>query len=204
MNEVVLHYQIPIAAFRPYESREFQDSLPAPPPSTLFGMLMSLCGLPVEERERLAGIQIASAICLPEPARGTVLRRMRRGGTTAKRNPEYQELLIGLRGLVAVRDASNDFPELIRTALKEPEKVSRFGGLSLGESAFLLDSLNVGWPGDETLLWLINDSTGDLSLTTWIDTAHPSETRRVRFRFEEMSVDSVPDEAWVSLKPETG
>jgi CRISPR-associated protein Cas5t len=198
---LTLKYTAPICAFRPYEAREFQESLPAPPPSTLFGMLLSLCGLEPADRERFAGIELASAVLSPVLDRSVVLRRMRRGGIgPLKRNPEFQELLTQFAGIVALRPGGGgeggEFIEQIGQALAQPAGLTRYGALSIGESAFLIDE--IGIHADETELeWLVRDPHGFLDLTVWIDFADPVRTRKVRYSMN--TSREIPDAAWTRI-----
>ena len=60
MNTASLFVSIPVASFRAPFAREYFETLPCPPPSTVFGMLLSLVGEP----DRLAheGAEIALAL----------------------------------------------------------------------------------------------------------------------------------------------
>ena len=204
MNGLLLTYEVPICGFRPYESREFQDSLPVPPPSTVFGMLLALAGLESDAREGLVGCRLAVARRTPQAQRSVVLRRMRRGGSSKlTRNPEYQELLTGFCGAVALKTGSTgegrELLELVHTALSQPEKIARHSALSLGESAHMLDSIRIIAAYEKPCEWLIPDKSGNLDLTIWIDTTNPAQTRKERFRFETQA--GVPDSAWITIAP---
>jgi len=54
------YVSVPIASFRVAQAREYWETYPCPPPSTVYGMLLSLVG----EQNRLAhrGAEIALAI----------------------------------------------------------------------------------------------------------------------------------------------
>lgn len=199
----VMRYEIPIAAFRPYEAREFQESLPAPPPSTLLGMLMSYFGFEMDEREKFKGLRMASGIYGPESERSVVLRRMRRGAKkTPQRNPEFQELLVDVSG-ISVFDFTDvtDGSELVEKINKNkfhPEDIQRYGALSLGESSFMIDSIYFDVPGNIEYRWMIIDPDGPYDLTTWIDFSKTENTRKERFSFLESS-EIPPAAAWVTI-----
>ena len=50
MDAFVVRASVPIVSFRPHLSRDYQDTYPVPPPATVFGMLLSLCGVTDEAR----------------------------------------------------------------------------------------------------------------------------------------------------------
>lgn len=128
MDPLILYYEIPITSFRPYQSREYQDSYPVPPPSTLIGMSLSLCGLSMNHRKFFSSCEMCSAVADSNPARSTVLRRMRRLGDSGRdpkqRRPEYQELVTGIRGIVAYRGLPAELAKPMKTVLTTPEKSS--------------------------------------------------------------------------------
>jgi CRISPR-associated protein Cas5t len=66
-----LYITVPVASFRIAQAREYWESYPCAPPSTVYGMLLSAVG----EENRLAhiGSEIAIAI-LQRPERSRVLR----------------------------------------------------------------------------------------------------------------------------------
>ncbi len=55
MDTESLFVDAPICSFRPNWSREYQDTYPIPPPSTLHGMLLSLVGVNWLDKARFAG-----------------------------------------------------------------------------------------------------------------------------------------------------
>src|SRR5208282_2194969 len=82
------------------------------------------------------------------PSRSRVFRKLRRGekDLIPRFRPDYQDLLIDLRLWVWLNcgrdEASPDLPSLVARALMEPSSVEhRLGGLSLGESSYLVDSI---------------------------------------------------------------
>ena len=158
--------------FRPYASREYQDTDPVPPPSAVYGMLLSLVGVPREEKGRHRGVSLALALDAT-PTRSKVFRKFRRGKELEDRRPDYQDLLLDLRlwvWLEKSRDvASPNLPERVVTALTSPSEIDRFGGLSLGESSFLVNTISMVKPPPEELIFLRPDPRGFYSLTTWVD-----------------------------------
>jgi CRISPR-associated protein Cas5t len=71
-----LFVEVPICAFRPYASREYQDTHPVPPPSAVYGMLLSFVGISREEKGRHQGVAMALAV-ENLPTRSRVFRKLR-------------------------------------------------------------------------------------------------------------------------------
>ena len=178
------------SAFRPYESREYQDTYPVPPPSAVFGMLLSLCGVPREEIPRHRGVAMSLAV-EGAPGRCKVFRKLRCGKELDDIRPDYQDLLIGLRLWVWLADghdaASPTLCVRVANALSNPRSVARFGGLSLGESSYLVDSISEKALPPEELVFLVPDDSGFHSLPVWVHHAANTSLRR-RFDLREMSV----------------
>lgn len=65
-----LYVSVPVAGFRAPHAREYFETLPVPPPSTLYGMLLSLVG--EEQRARHEGAELALAM-LSQPPVSVVL-----------------------------------------------------------------------------------------------------------------------------------
>ncbi len=88
VNAPPIRIEVPICAFRPYASREYQDTFPVPTPATIYGMLLSLVGEPPipstgnrvahEAKEKHRGAEMAFGIARL-PARSKVFRKLRRG-----------------------------------------------------------------------------------------------------------------------------
>src|SRR3954464_657859 len=141
-----LHVAVPLACFRKGLAREYLETEPLPPPSTCYGFLLSLVG--ETDRRRPVGCRVAPVL-LNKPERSVVLRTVWRVkktplGSSGNTRPDYQQLLTHVE-LVLWLDSSEE-PEggletRVRRALAEPESVTRFGGLSLGESTHLVDEV---------------------------------------------------------------
>ena len=98
MAEVIaLYVSVPVASFRVPYAREFFETLPCPPPSTVYGMLLSMVGEP--QRKAHEGAEIALAL-VSDPEYSVVLRTMWRiktgspPGKGSNKRPDYQELLV--------------------------------------------------------------------------------------------------------------
>src|SRR5688500_7221819 len=143
---VALYVSVPVASFRVPQAREYLETLPVPPPSTVYGMLLSAVGEP--DRLVHRGAELAVAVISPGQ-RTRVLRTLWRvkslanplGSDTNKR-PDFQELLVDVQLAVHVRDGVDAHqPSLaarLNAAFLDPSSVTRFGGLALGESTHLV------------------------------------------------------------------
>lgn len=178
METIGLYVSVPVACFRVPRAVEYFETFPVPPPATVYGMLLSMCG---EVNRRVhEGAQVAIAL-LAEPSYSAVLRMMWRVKTNKRglglgnnRSPDYQELLTGVQFAVWIRTGPTESADVpltsrVRTALATPDQVHRFGGLSLGESTHLVDEIKE--LGDQIFKGrlLMAQDEGDLSLPIWPD-----------------------------------
>lgn len=181
MNILTLRIDVPITAFRPNWSREYQDTYYFPPPSTIYNMLLSLTGTDWTEKQKYSGIEIAIALegsAIPFPSK--VFKKFRRLGQSSEadplssRRPDYQEILLNLIIWIWLNNGkcAEDFLSKVKTALnKEKQKeIIRYGGLSLGESSFLINSIRIEQPAVKGL-YLYNDDGGSVNLPVWVH--HP-------------------------------
>lgn len=188
---LMLKISAPFATFKHSYSREYAESYPVPTPATVYGCLLSLVG--EIDRTRHCGVKIAMALA-SKPKEATILRTVRRlknKDVNAKENarPDFQEVLCGLEIVVCV-DAANDQNNLerrIETALRHPETVRRFGGLSLGESRDLIDDIIILTELPPGLTWLVTDPKGQLKLPYWVDYLGSKGTKAQKFSLGEFS-----------------
>lgn len=179
---LVLRITAPFATFTNSRSREYSASFKYPPIATIYGLLLSLVG--ETDRTRHVGVKLAIGI-LQEPKSSIVLRtfkRFKEKDINAKENsrPDYQEILSGLNYVICV-DSTADKQSLenrLQLALKQPEKIDRFGGLSLGESRDLVDDIRLleKLPHQNECKWLLKNSSGE-ALPIWIDYQGSENTR---------------------------
>jgi CRISPR-associated protein Cas5t len=212
VEPLALYVSVPVASFRVPQAREYLETLPCPPPSTVYGMLLSLVGEP--DRVRHAGVEVALAL-LGTPERSVVLRtvwhvKTRRAGPGigANRRPDFQELLTGLQLAVWIRagvreTATPRLAERVRAAIVRPEGTTRFGGLSLGESTHLVDEVRPLRSSDpDSGQLLVNDPEGDLALPVWPDHVGSARTRWGQYRLVRARVVTMPGErAWTGILP---
>jgi CRISPR-associated protein Cas5t len=198
MNSIGLYITIPLACFRVPRAREYFETFPCPPPSTVYGMLLSMVG-EVDRREH-EGAEIAIAL-LSEPTYSIVLRTLWRvkdrneePGLGNNRRPDFQELLSDTRIAVWVREgkaerSTNSLATRIARALTDPTSVSRFGALSLGESTHLVNDVSILNESIISGRLLRAEEDGDLSLPIWSDHVG-SKTKWGQYRLSDASAIS--------------
>lgn len=212
MNVLHLCVSVPIAGFRVAQAREYWETYPCPPPSTVYGMLLSLAGEP--DRLVHKGAEIALAL-VSDPERSVVLRTLWRvktkkegPGQGSNKRPDFQELLSNIRLSVWLRKGSREtrLPSLfdkVSGAIDNPKAVSRFGALSLGESTHLINEVRPCRNGDPKKgRMLLQDDRGDLSLPIWPDHVGSAGTRWGQFRLVEAALNgTLPEAAWTAIRP---
>ena len=183
-----LYVTIPVACFRKGLAREYLETEEIPPPSTCYGFLLSLVG--EADRNRHVGARVTSALLRASKDRSVVLRTVWRVkkmplGSSGNTRPDYQQLLTDV-AIVVWLDSSeeqNEAPTLesrVETALTQPGKIDRFGGLSLGESTHLVDEVKQFMPKAERTapVYLLQEK-GRLTLPVWVDHVGSAKTRYV-------------------------
>jgi CRISPR-associated protein Cas5t len=198
-----IRVEVPVCAFRPYTSREYQDTFPVPSPATVYGMLLSLIGVAREQKAQHRGAEMALAVA-GLPGRSKVFRKLRRGSDLEDTRPDYQDLLMDLKLWVWLRpgaDLSN--PTLsarVSAALAHPATLTRSGGLSLGESSYLVDVIRIDPAPPDRLIFLTPDDRGFYSLPVWVDHLVRTNTVPGRFRLSDpISVNDGLKSAWVRI-----
>ncbi len=213
MDALHIYVSIPIAGFRVAQAREYWETYPCPPPSTVYGMLLSLVG----EQNRLVhqGVEVAFAL-VSQPQLSVVLRTLWRvkdakigPGLGKNKRPDFQEILSNTRLSVWLRhgrleQANPSLAERLDSAFKTPTSLARFGGLSLGESTHLVNEIRL-WRADEDPEHgsvLMADDHGDLSLPIWPNHVSSRGTRWGQFKLEESEIKNPPpNQAWTSMCP---
>jgi CRISPR-associated protein Cas5t len=211
VNRLSLLVEVPICAFRPYTSREYQDTYPVPTPSAVYGMLLSLVGVGreqnLEARQKAKahhrGAEMALAV-EREPEQSRVFRKLRRGEDLESRRPDYQDLLIDVRLWVWLQEGQDQArPTLlvrVKQALDDPSTVRRSGGLSLGESSYLIDRISVRQPPSQKLAFLRPDPAGFYNLPVWVDHQEARNTILRRFTIgEPEQVEQELPKAWFKI-----
>jgi CRISPR-associated protein Cas5t len=206
-----LFVSVPIASFRTPQAREYFETLPCPPPSTIYGMLLALVG--ESNRLRHLGTEIAAAL-VSTPQHSVVLRTLWRvkskktgPGIGENKRPDFQELLTGIRLAVWVRAgtaevANPSLSERLRQVATVPATAKRFGGLSLGESTHLVDEVRLLRPGDgHEGQFLVRDPRGNLALPVWADHVGSAGTVWEQYRLVAFPLTGeVPADAWTAIR----
>ncbi len=211
MNILHLYVAVPVAGFRVAQAREFWETYPCPPPSTVYGMLLSLVGEP--DRLVHQGVELGIGL-IGDPERSVVLRTLWRvkntkdgPGLGSNKRPDFQELLTHIQLSLWIQKGTREkshvpLVERLQTALTAPERISRFGGLSLGESTHLVNEIRL-WRQDDATegRLLVNDEKGDLSLPIWPDHVGSRGTSWGQFRLHKanLAAGELPEAAWTII-----
>ena len=161
-------------------------------------------------------MKIAIAL-LSQPQKSTVIRTFRRFKKKdihdpTNSRPDYQELLTDIRFIVWV-DSSGDrsqtslpqttLSDRLQQAFANPASINRFGGLCLGESRDLVNSVSL-LPKNhkvESVQWLVKDEDGLLTLPYWVDHVGSKGTRWQRYLILESSrLSNPPEDAWTIIQ----
>lgn len=186
-----IYVTVPVACFRKGLAREYLETEPLPPPATCYGFLLSLVG--ETDRRRHIGARV-SPVLLNHPKTSVVLRTVWRVkktplGSSGNTRPDYQQLLTDVQLLVWLdsTDESGEvttLEERVRSALENSAAISRFGGLSLGESTHLVDEVT-SWDRARSRLdnstgrAFLASERGRLTLPVWVDHVGSAGTRYV-------------------------
>jgi CRISPR-associated protein Cas5t len=178
---MLLYIECPCTSFPRSFARDYKETYRYPPPSTIYGFLLSLIG-EVDLAAHL-GVKLAIGRIGNEPPISRIVRKQRHHkfsrdhlGTypTSKfSKPNHHELLTDLQVAVQIdsseESASVTLEERVAIALSTPEQITRFGGLSLGESWALVNGVRLYRETDGTIRWLVVDNRGLISLPVWIN-----------------------------------
>lgn len=201
---ITLRVEVPYASFRASFARSFGETYPLPPPATVYGMLLSLVG--ERFRARHSGVRLALAFShayadgaprrSPFPLAATTLRKLSRYkyGVPSKQAklgnaPDHIETLCDVEFLCWV-DASNEcnpapnLEERLREALTAPERVTRYGVLSLGLSDDAVNDVSLVTAITGQWHWLTPGDAGPIELPVWVDHVGAARTRRRRYALE--------------------
>jgi CRISPR-associated protein Cas5t len=209
MKDVIaLSVEVPVASFRESRAKDYIATYPVPPPSSVYGMLLSMVG--EVNRHRHCGVRLAMAF-LSMPEKSVVLRKIRRFkqpdlSSPENSRPDYQEILTEIEMILWI-DASQDKSEpnlsqRIQQGLADPSSIDRFGSLCLGESSHLVDSIDLlptGYEGGK-LQWLIRDRFGWLTLPYWVDHVGSVGTRWERYKIIESRLKEPQEGHWTQIQ----
>jgi CRISPR-associated protein Cas5t len=215
----MLYLDCPCTSFPRSFARDFKETYSYPPPSTVYGMLLSLVG----EVDMLAhvGVRMAIGIIGSDPPISRIVRKQRHHKFSKQQlgtypssqfsKPNHHELLTDLRFVVkldseqesgtvkSIDSPTEKLRERVAIALATPEQINRFGGLSLGESWAMLNGVRIYRPEDGDIRWLMKDDRGLIGLPVWIDRV---SSRGVFNRFTvSNAVTGFSDNCWVEIQP---
>jgi CRISPR-associated protein Cas5t len=200
-----LYLECPCSSFPRSFARDFKETYLYPPPSTIYGMLLSFVG----EIDLTAhiGVKIAIGIIGKDSPISRIVRKQRHHKfskshagtypTSQFSKPNHQELLTDLKIAIAL-DSSTEtatvkLSERIEIALSTPDRISRFGGLSLGESWCLVNGVRAYRESDGDVRWLVRDRRGLIGLPVWIDRSTTQGT------FARFSLGEFTENSWVTI-----
>ena len=203
-----VYVTVPVACFRKGLAREYLETEPLPPPATCYGFLLSLVG--ETDRRKYIGARVVPVLLNKSPT-SVVLRTVWRVkskplGSSGNTRPDYQQLLTGVE--LAIWLESADLEDRVRNALSSPASVSRFGGLSLGESTHmvdevcLLDRVRDRLPAKGRIFLQREDKKGRLTLPTWVDHVGSAGTRYATGDLEELPLVPPPPGRMPVISPE--
>ncbi|MDJ0690652.1 MAG: type I-MYXAN CRISPR-associated protein Cas5/Cmx5/DevS [Xenococcaceae cyanobacterium MO_188.B32] len=197
---IFLEISAPFASFKHSYSREYAGSYSYPPPSTIYGCLLSLVG--ETDMQYHQGVKIAISLCEPakltalasKPQTSIVMRTVRRLKNAdlnrpSNSKPDFQEILSAIKIIVGV-DSSEDTNNLesrIIQALTSPETIERFGGLSLGESRDLINDIQIIKKPSASLQWLTKNTKGKIKLPLIVDYLGSKNTKMEKFSLNDFS-----------------
>lgn len=201
-----LFVTVPICSFRKGYAREYLETETLPPPSTIYGFLLSLVG--EEDRYRYTDTRLAYAALRPAEL-STILRtawRVKTGklplGTGQNKRPDYQEILTGLE--IGIWVQTGNLAQRLQQAAEHPEQIQRYGGLCLGESHDLVNDVcwSPDWAGRQGE-WVTNDPQGDLPLPIWVDHVGSKDTVWGQYRLVAGTLSDPPvdthDQRWITI-----
>ena len=130
-------------------------------------------------------------------------------GTNAR--PDYQQLLTDVRLVIwfdSSGEAGDKLEEHVRSALLDPGSVTRFGGLSLGESTHMVDEVCLfdrvrdRLPKTGRIFLRREDKKGRLTLPVWVDHVGSAGTRYATGDLEESPLSQPDPERMPIISPE--
>ncbi len=211
---ITVYVEVPFASFRKSFARSFAETYSFPPPSTVYGMLLSLVG--ERFRKRHEGVRLAFAY-KQMPKIATTVRKLSRYkyGIPSKQSslgnaPDFVETLCGIEFLCWI-DSTQEKPDAegkskgetlehrILTALQKPQEITRQGVVCLGLSDDAVNDISLCEEiGGEWYRLLPNDR-GSLELPVWADHVRGFDTRWQRYELEKEAgeIISAPnEESW--------
>lgn len=202
----VLYIDCPCTSFPRSFARDYKETYLYPPPSTIYGFLLSLVG----ETNLTAhlGVKLAIGIIGENLTISRIIRKQRSHKFGKKHlgtyppsqysKPNFQELLTNIKVVIKL-DSSEEsgtikLEDRVAIALSSPEQITRFGGLSLGESWALVNGVRPYRETDGDINWLVKDNRGLIGLPVWINRQNSRGT------FQRFSIGEFSSDCWVEIK----
>lgn len=202
-----VYVTVPVACFRKGLAREYLETEPVPPPATCYGFLLALVG--ESDRRKYVGSRVAPVL-LNKPPTSVVLRTVWRVkktplGSPGNTRPDYQQLLTGVE-LGIWLDSAVELEDRVRNALLNPTSVTRFGGLSLGESTHMVDEVclldRVADRLPKSGRVFLTAPKGRLTLPVWVDHVGSAGTRYATGDLDESPLVPPPPDRMPIISPE--
>lgn len=204
---MLLYLDCPCTSFPRSFARDFKETYRYPPPSTIYGLLLSLVG----EVDLLAhvGVKLAIGIIGSDPPISKIVRKQRHHKFGVKHlgtypssqfsKPNHHELLTDVQVVIDVNSSEETstvkLEDRLAIALSTPSQITRFGGLSLGESWAMVNGVRAYRETDGTIRWLMKDNRGLISLPVWIN----RKTTQGTFQRFSWCEDEFNDDCWVKI-----
>jgi CRISPR-associated protein Cas5t len=204
---MLLYLDCPCTSFPRSFARDYKETYRYPPPSTVYGLLLSLVG----EVDMLShtGVKLAIGIIGNDPPISRIVRKQRHHKFSVKHlgtyptsqfsKPNHHELLTDLQVVIQIdsseESAAVKLVDRVEIALSTPEQITRFGGLSLGESWALVNGIRAYRDTDGAIRWLVKDKRGLIGLPVWID-RQTSQGTFQRFSL----VEEFSEDCWVTIQ----
>lgn len=215
------YLECPCTSFPRSFARDYKETYLYPPPSTIYGFLLSLIG--EENLTAHLGVRLAIGLIGDAPPISRIVRKQRNhkydNGRTQEHKkrvekygegvyppsqfskPNFQELLTDLK-IVIKLDSSGEsatvkLDESVAIALSTPKQITRFGGLSLGESWALINGIRLYRKDDGVIQWLVKDNRGLISLPLWINRENSQGT------FQRFSLGEFSEQCWTEISIQT-
>jgi CRISPR-associated protein Cas5t len=205
----LFYLDCPCTSFPRSFARDYKETYLYPPPSTVYGFLLSLVG----ETDLTAhlGVKIATGLIGEAPPISRIVRKQRHHKFSKQRlgtypssqfsKPNFQELLTDLKVAIALDSSAETakvtLADRVAIAVSTPEQITRFGGLSLGESWAMVNGIRPYRPEDGAIRWLMTDNRGLIGLPVWIDRKTTQGTFQ---RFTLGKTQEFCEEVWVTIK----
>jgi CRISPR-associated protein Cas5t len=206
----LFYLECPYSSFPRSFARDYKETYFYPPPSTIYGFLLSLVG--EEDLTVHLGVRLAIGMIGDKSPISRIVRKQRSHKfgknhlgtypTSQFSKPNFQELLTDIQVAIKIdsgnESASIKLDERVAIALSTPEQITRFGGLSLGESWALINGIRTYRTEDGAIKWLIKDNRGLIGLPIWIDRTTTQGTFQ---RFSLSDSEVVDENCWIEIKP---